>query len=124
MKKYFRLLGSLILMISLTGMLFAGGEGEKEAGSSAAKGQTLTIWSTLTQESRATELENIARMYEQANPGVKVEITVMPWSGAFDKMIAAIMAGNPRISRLLGRVGRRVLQVPAVSLPLKMLLPR
>lgn len=95
MKKYFRLLGSLILMISLTGMLFAGGEGEKEAGSSAAKGQTLTIWSTLTQESRATELENIARMYEQANPGVKVEITVMPWSGAFDKMIAAIMAGNP-----------------------------
>ncbi|WP_394701465.1 extracellular solute-binding protein [Marispirochaeta aestuarii] len=49
----------------------------------------------LTQESRATELENIARMYEQANPGVKVEITVMPWSGAFDKMIAAIMAGNP-----------------------------
>ena len=81
-------------MFCIVGLTFA--EGKNEAASeSAAKGGTLSIWSTLTQESRATEFENIGKLYEQQNPGVDVQITVMPWGGAFDKMVAAIMAGNP-----------------------------
>lgn len=87
---------TLLLMLLSTSVLFAAGTSE------AAKVQPtqeltgkLTIWSMLTQSERATEFENLATAYEKDHPGVDVEITVMPWSGAMDKIMASIMAGNP-----------------------------
>jgi ABC-type glycerol-3-phosphate transport system substrate-binding protein len=49
----------------------------------------------MTQPERAKTFEDIARAYEEANPGVKAEITVMPWDGTLDKVMASIIAGNP-----------------------------
>lgn len=55
---------------------------------------TIEFWSFLTQTERATELDKLARAYEAANPGVKINISVMPWSGALDNIVSAILAGN------------------------------
>lgn len=93
MKK--RLIGVLFLMACMS-FLFARGESEtSQAAEQKALSGKLTVWSMLTQKERAAELEKLARAYESANPGVTVEITVMPWSGAMDKIVASIMAGNP-----------------------------
>ncbi|HUZ18835.1 MAG TPA: sugar ABC transporter substrate-binding protein [Spirochaetia bacterium] len=88
------ILVSAFLSLALVVPLFASGSGEQGAAAQKMQGK-LTIWSTLTQESRAKQLEQLGKDYEKANPGVSVEITVMPWTGAFDKMVASIMAGNP-----------------------------
>ena len=81
----------ILLAVALAAPLFASAQKE------AAQPLTgkLTLWSTLTQESRAKALEKIAQDYQKAHPGVTTEINVIGWTGAFDKMVAAIMAGNP-----------------------------
>lgn len=93
-----------ILLILSASMLFANGSQEStvvaEDGSLSG---TLTIWSMLTQTERATELENLASGFEAENPGVDVEIAVMPWSGALDKLMASIMAGNPPDISVVGQ---------------------
>lgn len=98
----------LILMIGLlaTAMVCAQGGAEKPAPVEQKQetlSGTLTIWSYLSQKSRATELENLARGFEAANPGVKVEIAIAPWSGALDKIVASIMAGNPPDLTIVGQ---------------------
>ncbi|MGE5615204.1 MAG: ABC transporter substrate-binding protein [Bacillota bacterium] len=55
---------------------------------------TITFWSMLTQKERADQLQKLADTYMQEHPGTKIDITVMPWSGAMDKIVASIMAGN------------------------------
>ncbi|MDD3059127.1 MAG: extracellular solute-binding protein [Spirochaetia bacterium] len=87
---------ALVLMALGSAMLFAAGtqEAAKQEPAAQLTGK-LTIWSTLTQKERAVEFENLARAYEKDRPGVTVEITLMPWSGAMDKIMASIMAGNP-----------------------------
>jgi multiple sugar transport system substrate-binding protein len=81
----------LVAAVLLAAPLFAGAQKE------AAQPLTgkFTVWSTLTQESRAKALEKITKDYEKAHPGVATEINVIGWTGAFDKMVAAVMAGNP-----------------------------
>lgn len=86
MKK--RNLLAVLLLVCLALGCFGTGSAEEELSG------TIEFWSFLTQEERATELDNIARAYEAANPGVKVNITVMPWSGALDSLVAAVIAGN------------------------------
>ncbi len=85
---------SVFCIMCLTVTLFAGGIAEVTPAVAEKLAGKLTIWSTLTQKERATEFDNLARAYEKANPDVTVEITLMPWSGALDKIMAAIMAGN------------------------------
>lgn len=89
------LIALTMVMVFAISFAFASGSAENKGNVPQQKGGTLKIWSTLTQPERAKEFENLARAYEAVNPGVKVEITVMPWSGAMDKVVAAIMAGNP-----------------------------
>ncbi len=86
-----RLTVFVVAAVLLAAPLFAGAQKE------VAKPLTgkFTIWSTLTQESRAKALEKITQDYMKAHPGVNTEINVIGWTGAFDKMVAAIMAGNP-----------------------------
>ncbi len=82
---------NLLTILLLVCLLFSCvGVGYAEEGLSG----TIEFWSFLTQEERAAELENIARAYEAANPGVTVNITVMPWTGALDSLVAAVIAGN------------------------------
>lgn len=112
MKKVLRMLAmmmSLVFIISITGCA-AGNKGDtgtnddisgvptdttvtKAPEAEVASG-TIEMWSMLTQEERATELQKLADTYVSEHPGTKINITVMPWSGAMDKIVAAIMAGN------------------------------
>ena len=55
---------------------------------------TIEMWSMLTQQERADELQKLADSYMEQNPGTQINITVRPWSGAMDKIVSAIMAGN------------------------------
>ena len=57
--------------------------------------ETLTIWSTLSQPERVAIMEELAERFEAQNPGVTVEVVTMPWSGTLDKLVAAVLAGNP-----------------------------
>jgi multiple sugar transport system substrate-binding protein len=77
------------LLISLALALMIG------ACAGAVSAENLTIWSTLTQTSRAEMLQKIADDFAAQRPGLEVEIAVMPWGGAMDRMVAAILAGNP-----------------------------
>ena len=43
---------------------------------------TIEMWSMLTQQERADELQKLADSYMEQNPGTQINITVMPWSGA------------------------------------------
>lgn len=93
---------TLLIAVLALGSVVAAGQSEDKASGSAVTG-TLKIWSALTQKERATELENLAKKFEALNPGVKVEITVMPWSGLLDKLMASIMAGNPPDIAIVGQ---------------------
>ena len=73
------------LLFGLTAGIAAAGE--KPSGS-------IQIWSMLTQKERADSLQKLADDYVAQNPGTSISITVMPWSGAMDKIVAAITAGN------------------------------
>ena len=55
---------------------------------------SIELWSMLTQTERADQLQKMADDYVAAHPGTQINITVMPWSGALDNIVAAIMAKN------------------------------
>lgn len=94
MRRFSIALSAALLVASIAVPAFASGSKEGAASQPTMSGK-LALWSTLTQQSRADQLEKIAQGYAAAHPGVSVEITVMPWTGAFDKMVASILAGNP-----------------------------
>ncbi len=100
-----KLLAFLLIAAVIATSLFA--KGQTESASEASLSRTLTgtlkIWSPLSQASRAEALEKLGKDFEAANPGVKVEITVMPWSGIQDKILAAIMAGNAPDIAIVGQ---------------------
>lgn len=87
----------VMLMFLTLVLLFAVSCSKKEPVTETGPSLTgeLNIWSFLTQKERAEELENLAKAYETARPGVTTLITVAPWAGALDKIVASIMAGNP-----------------------------
>lgn len=88
MKNLFRTLACIMLCMALAlPVVLAEGSNQELTG-------TIELWSMLTQDERATQLQKLTDDYEAAHPGVTINVTVMPWSGALDKIIAAIMAGN------------------------------
>ena len=90
--KKFLIVVAVLLAIALT--VSAAGNDQQSSGAKGVVQGKLKIWSMLTQKERAVELDKLAKAYEVQHPGVNVEITLMPWSGALDKIVAAIMAGN------------------------------
>jgi multiple sugar transport system substrate-binding protein len=62
----------------------------------------VVFWHSYTQAARANFMRATADRFEAANPGVKVEIEVVPW-GAFTQRWPAALAGNtlPDVSILL-----------------------
>ncbi len=108
LRKSLAMIMSMVLAISITGC--ASGDKrdgetndnrqEESANTTSEKAPeeavsgTIELWSMLTQEERAAELQKLADTYVSEHPGTKVNITIMPWSGAMDKIVAAIIAGN------------------------------
>jgi multiple sugar transport system substrate-binding protein len=47
-------------------------------------------------------LKDLAKKFEQQNPGVKVQITAVPWDSAHDKLTTAIAGGNTPDMSVIG----------------------
>ena len=67
-----------------------GGETGEAVSSGAATG-TVTVWAMGAEGEKLPEL---AKEFEAANPGVKVEVTAIPWDAAHDKFTTAITANK------------------------------
>ena len=68
--------------------------------------------------------QKLADSYMEQNPGTQINITVMPWSGAMDKIVSAIMeadslpvAGAERTARARETAHRLPRVVPAADRP-------
>ena len=62
----------------------------KAVASGAATG-TITVWAMGAEGEKLPEL---AKEFEAANPGVKVQVTAIPWDAAHDKFTTAITANK------------------------------
>lgn len=84
---------ALALTVSACGRNDAGSgaaETGKAVSSGAAKG-TITVWAMGAEGEKLPEL---AKEFEAANPGVKVQVTAIPWDAAHDKFTTAITANK------------------------------
>src|SRR4051794_16211844 len=63
------------------------------AGSAVAQ-TTLKLTEVITSPDRTETLKEIVKTFEDANPGVKVEITSLPWGQAFEKFATMVSAGD------------------------------
>ena len=55
---------------------------------------TLKLTEVITSPERTETLKGIVEEFEDANPGVKVEITSLPWGQAFEKFATMVSAGD------------------------------
>ena len=55
---------------------------------------TLKLVEVITSPERTETLKDIVKTFETANPGVKVEITSLPWGQAFEKFATMVSAGD------------------------------
>jgi multiple sugar transport system substrate-binding protein len=62
--------------------------------SSALAQTTLKLTEVITSPERTETLKSIVKSFEEANPGVKVEITSLPWGQAFEKFATMVSAGD------------------------------
>jgi multiple sugar transport system substrate-binding protein len=62
--------------------------------SSALAQTTLKLTEVITSPERTETLKSIVKTFEEANPGVRVEITSLPWSQAFEKFATMVSAGD------------------------------
>ena len=67
-----------------------GGETGEAVASGAATG-TITVWAM---GAEGENLPTLAKEFETANPGVKVQVTAIPWDAAHDKFTTAITANK------------------------------
>ena len=61
---------------------------------SAFADTTLKLVEVITSPERTETLKEIVKSFEAANPGVKVEITSLPWGQAFEKFATMVSAGD------------------------------
>jgi multiple sugar transport system substrate-binding protein len=76
----------------------AASETGKDVGSGKATG-TITVWAM---GAEGEKLPTLAKEFESANPGVKVNITAIPWDSAHDKFATAITAGTTPDAAMVG----------------------
>jgi multiple sugar transport system substrate-binding protein len=60
---------------------------------------TITVWAM---GAEGEKLPDLAKDFEAANPGVKVQVTAIPWDSAHDKFITAIAAGKTPDAAMVG----------------------
>ncbi len=84
---------ALALTVSACGREDAG-SGAAETGKAVASGAatgTITVWAMGAEGEKLPEL---TKEFEAANPGVKVQVTAIPWDAAHDKFTTAITANK------------------------------
>ncbi|HEY8016981.1 MAG TPA: extracellular solute-binding protein, partial [Dongiaceae bacterium] len=77
----------------LKSYLFAGLAALLVAGPARAD-TTLSLVEVITSPERTETLKQIVKTFEDANPGVHVEITSLPWGQAFEKFATMVSAGD------------------------------
>jgi multiple sugar transport system substrate-binding protein len=84
---------ALALTVSACGREEAGSSGAEtgKAVSTGAATGTVTVWAMGAEGEKLPEL---AKEFETANPGVKVQVTAIPWDAAHDKFTTAITANK------------------------------
>lgn len=90
------------LAMSACGRDSGGGSGGKETAKSISSGKatgTITIWAM---GAEGEKLPSLAKDFEAANPGVKVQVTAIPWDAAHDKFKTAITAGKTPDAAMVG----------------------
>ncbi|RCX18563.1 carbohydrate ABC transporter substrate-binding protein (CUT1 family) [Fontibacillus phaseoli] len=82
---------ALITLLAVS-VIVAGCGSKNNSGSNSASGDnnTVKVWFMGTSES----VEPIAKMYEEKNPGVKVDVQAIPWDSAHDKLLTAVASKN------------------------------
>ena len=84
---------ALALTVSACGREDAA-SGEAETGKAVASGAatgTITVWAM---GAEGASLPGLTKEFEAANPGVKVQVTAIPWDAAHDKFTTAITANK------------------------------
>jgi multiple sugar transport system substrate-binding protein len=74
----------LAVFVAVLGMVSEGWAGER----------VLRFWHSYTQPPRIAVMKEAAADFEKANPGVRVEIEVVPWSKLYQKWTTALAAGT------------------------------
>ncbi len=82
---------ALITLLAVS-VIVAGCGSKNNSGSDSASGdnKTVKVWFMGTSES----VEPIAKMYEEKNPGVKIDVQAIPWDSAHDKLLTAVASKN------------------------------
>ncbi|CQR55495.1 sugar ABC transporter substrate-binding protein [Paenibacillus riograndensis] len=81
----------LVITSALLGFsLVAAGCGSSKNESASSDNKTLKVWFMGT----ADTVTPIAKMYEEKNPGIKVEVQAIPWDNAHDKLLTAVASKN------------------------------
>lgn len=75
------------------------GPGNQSSIAAAPASGAITVWAMGAEGERLPEL---AKAFEAANPGVKVEVTPVPWNAAHDKFTNAITAGTTPDAAMVG----------------------
>ena len=78
----------------------------------------LTFWSMLTQPERVEIVEELISRFETENPNVTIELVTMPWGGALDRIVAAILANSPPDVSIVGQGWPQTLAGTGGILPL------
>src|SRR6478752_7495349 len=76
----------------------SGSEQAKDISSGKATG-AITVWAM---GAEGENLPALTKEFEAANPGVKVNITAIPWDAAHDKFTAAIASGKTPDAAMVG----------------------
>lgn len=96
-------IGLLALALALTGCGRDSGGGAPEAArdvnTSAPANATIKVWAM---GGEGEKLPQLAKEFEAANPGAKIEVTAIPWTEAHDKIASAIAAGTTPDVSLIG----------------------
>src|SRR6202050_3583516 len=61
---------------------------------SAEAATTLKLVEVITSPERTETLKAIVKTFEDANPGVRVEVTSLPWGPSFEKFATMVAAGD------------------------------
>jgi multiple sugar transport system substrate-binding protein len=90
------------LALSACGRDNGGGAGSSETAKDISSGKatgTLTVWAM---GNEGDILPDLMKEFEAANPGVKVNVTAIPWDSAHDKFTTAITAGTTPDAAMVG----------------------
>ena len=75
-----------LVLAAVAGLALAAGEARADT--------TLKLTEVITSPPRTEFLKGQLAEFEQANPGVKVEVTSLPWGQAFEKLATMVQGGN------------------------------